>query len=131
MTLLIRVTFLVVNHVIKVLLTHTPFSMASNFGNSFRFASCLPLTQTHYPKTVQVSGCHPPALIPLLLQLQKLLDFFCLSSLKCMNNTSRQRYTQYCFDPCFIKYTNFHISGLIVDQMTSHFHIFNLKLFLM
>ena len=50
--------------------------------------------RTNYPKTVQVPGCHPPALIRLLLQLQKLLDFFCLWSLKCMNNTS-PRCTQY------------------------------------
>ena len=50
---------------------------------------------------------------------------FLLSSLKCGNNTSRPRCTQYRFDPFFIKYTDFHISGLIVDQMTYHFHIFN------
>ena len=36
MTLSIRVTFLVVSHVIKVSLPHTPFSMASNSGNSFQ-----------------------------------------------------------------------------------------------
>ena len=52
--------------------------------------------RTHYPKTIQAPGCHPPALIRLLLQLQKLLDFFCLSSLKCANSPS-PRCTQYRF----------------------------------
>ena len=127
----IRVTFSVVSHVIKVSLPHTPFSTASNFaipsGNEEQHLLRV-LRQrhrTHYPKTVQAPGCHPPALIRLLLQLQKLLDFFCLSSLKRANNTSRPRCTQYRFDPFFIKYTDFHISGLIVDQITYHFHIFN------
>ena len=117
---------------------HQSFASSHPFLYDFEFRQFLPgneeqrllhvLRQHHrtpYPETVQVPGCHPPALIQLLLQLQKLLDFFCLSSLKCANNTSRPRSTQYRFDPFFIKYTDFHISGLIVDQMTYHFHIFN------
>ena len=73
------------------------------FGNSFQgrkngtCACFLSLsTPSNSPsETVQALGCHPPVLIELLLQLQKLLDFFCLLGLKCVNNMS-PRCTQYC-----------------------------------
>ena len=101
---------------------HQSFASSHSFLYGFEFQQFLPgndeqhllhaLRQhhrTHYPETVQAP------VTSAILQLQKPLDFVCLSSLQWANNTSRPRCTQYRFDPFFIKYTDFHLSGLIVD----------------
>ena len=53
--------------------------------------------------------------------------FFIKSSIFQRNRRFSQSRIRTFLDPFltffFIKYTNFHISGLIVDQMTYHFHI--------
>ena len=101
MTLLIRVTFLVVNHVIKVSLPHTPFSTASNFGNSFRgmkngicFMSPVNTIELIIQKLFKPQVVILQLWFGYFCNCKKLLDFFCLWSLKCVNNTS-PRCTQY------------------------------------
>ena len=88
-------------------------------------ASCPSTPSNSLPRNYSSPGLSSSSSDSVTSAIAKAVDFFCLSSLKCTNNTSRPRCTQYRFDPFFIKYTDLNISGLNVDQMTYHFPDFN------
>ena len=60
----------------------------------------------------------PPPFFFSLRQYVGVLDKFCAKTIS-INNFSSERVLTFFYQ----RYTNFHISGLIVDQMTYHFHI--------
>ena len=60
----------------------------------------------------------PPFFFFSLRQYVGVLDKFCAKTIS-INKFSSERVLTFFYQ----RYTNFHISGLIVDQMTYHFHI--------